>query len=88
MGIKIPGEGGKRKTVPNAALSPPALFCMNMGSSVSLFNVSSILGGQSDNLTVSINHIWREESQSRSNQAPSAYQHGTLLHTPDLLMKS
>ena len=74
------GGGGRgRETIPSAKLLPPEWFCiqMGMGSSVSHFNVSVIVGGQSHNQTVSIN-ILREGIRSGSHQSSSAYQPSAL----------
>ena len=50
-----------------------------MGSGVSHYNVSLIVGGQSHNYTVSINHNLRQVNRSGASRSPSAYSPSTLV---------
>ena len=59
-----PGRGVKWETISNSTPSPPDWICIMTGSGASHSNDSSIVGGQSHNLPVSVNHnFWGEREE-------------------------
>ena len=68
-------------------LSPPEWLCIKVGSCARPFNVSLIVWAKSQDSVPKPQFLNRKESQSRSNQGPSAYQPSALPlgHTSSLV---
>ena len=66
-GTEIPG-GGKGRTTPDATLSSPEWFCIEMGSDESNFNVSFIVRGKVTTQCLRSTTSKRERQSGDSNQ--------------------